>query len=77
MTTEPPPNQVELLLEPLAAGLKGFSENDLVEQPAIDLFEELGWQTANRYNETFGRGGSEGRESRREVLLPRRFARRA
>jgi len=71
--TAPPPDQPGLFPEAPAAGLKGFSENELVEQPAIDLFEELGWQTANLYQETFGPQSSEGRESRREVLLPRRL----
>ena len=59
--TQPPPDQPGLFPEPLAAGLKGFSENELVEQPAIELFVELGWQTANLYHETYGPDGSEGR----------------
>lgn len=28
-----------------------YSENTLVEQPAIALFEELGWETANFFHE--------------------------
>ena len=31
-----------------------YSENTLVEQPAIALFASLNWQTANLYHETFG-----------------------
>lgn len=31
-----------------------YSEDILVEQPAIALFEALGWETANCYNEPFG-----------------------
>jgi type I restriction enzyme R subunit len=50
-----------------------YSEDKLVEQPAVSLFAELGWSTANLYHETFGLHGSEGRESEREVLLPRRL----
>lgn len=53
--------------------LKGFSEGELVEQPAIELFGELGWQTANLYHETFGLDGSPWRESRRDAILGRRL----
>ena len=31
-----------------------YSEDSLVEQPAIELFKELGWEVANCYNERFG-----------------------
>jgi type I restriction enzyme R subunit len=55
----------------------GFSESDLVEQPAIDLFRDLGWQTANLMGEFGGKtGGSkspEGRASKRDVVLPNRL----
>jgi type I restriction enzyme, R subunit len=51
----------------------GFSESDLVEQPAIDLFHELGWAKANLFSE-FAKGRSnEGRESKREAHLPDRL----
>lgn len=50
-----------------------YSEDTLVEQPAIALFDELGWTTANLYHETFGVNGTEGRESEHEVILPRRL----
>ena len=50
-----------------------YSEDALVEQPAIALFNELGWQTANLDNESFGASGTEGRESEHEVILPRRL----
>lgn len=51
----------------------GYSEDALVEQPAIALFAELGWTTENLYAETFAPGGgSHGRETRSEpYLLPR------
>jgi len=29
----------------------GYSENELVEQPAIELLEELGWEYFNAYAE--------------------------
>jgi type I restriction enzyme, R subunit len=51
----------------LAAG--SFSEDALIEQPAIALFSTLGWQTANCYHETFGPGGQVGRETSSEVVL--------
>lgn len=41
----------------------GFSEADLVEQPAIDLFATLGWQTANLMSEFIGGTSSQGRAS--------------
>jgi type I restriction enzyme, R subunit len=50
-----------------------LSEGKLVEQSAIDLFQELGWQAANLYFEKFGVSGTEGRESKREVFLQRRL----
>ena len=50
----------------------GFSENDLVEQPAIDLFRDLGWQTANLVGEFAGKS-PEGRASKREAILPTRL----
>lgn len=50
-----------------------YGENALVEQPAIELFESLGWKTANLYHETFGVDGTEGREAEHQVILPRRL----
>ena len=41
-----------------------YTENQLVEQPAIGLFAALGWQTASAIDETFGPGGTLGRETR-------------
>jgi len=49
-----------------------YSEDALVEQPAIALFAALGWETADCFHETFGPGGSLGRETpAKVVLLPR------
>lgn len=48
---------------------KDFTEDSLVEQPAIALFSELGWETANCYEETFGPGGSLGRDTSSQVIL--------
>jgi type I restriction enzyme, R subunit len=53
----------------------GFSEADLVEQPAIELFAKLGWATGNLFGE-FSRGVSaEGRASRRDAVLTDRLRR--
>ena len=32
----------------------GYTEDQLVEQPAITLFEELGWKTEIAQDEIFG-----------------------
>ncbi len=50
-----------------------FDEDTLVERPAIEVFRQLGWDTANVFHETFGSGGSLGRETRGEVVLSRRL----
>ena len=46
-----------------------YTEDQLVEQPAIALFAELGWQTVLASDEVFGASGSLGRESSGEVVL--------
>jgi type I restriction enzyme R subunit len=46
-----------------------YSEDVLIEQPAIALFAELGWETANCFHETFGPHGTLGRETPAEVIL--------
>lgn len=50
-----------------------YGELMLVEQPAIELLESLGWTHANLYAETFGQHGTEGRESEHQVILARRL----
>ncbi|WP_010585809.1 type I restriction endonuclease [Schlesneria paludicola] len=46
-----------------------FSENALVEQPAISLFEELGWPCANCFYEKIGGANStHGRETTSDVI---------
>ena len=50
-----------------------YSEDLLVEQPAIDLLEEMGWETLDCYDE-FDQGISPlGRENRGEVVLTTRL----
>ena len=46
-----------------------YTEDQLVEQPAIGLFAALGWQTMSALEETFGPGGTLGRETKGEVVL--------
>jgi type I restriction enzyme R subunit len=50
-----------------------YSEDTLVEQPAIALFKAMGWQTANLYHETFGSPGTLGRDTDQEVVLTSRL----
>ncbi len=46
-----------------------YTEDQLVEQPAIGLFGTLGWQTLSALEESFGAGGTLGRETKGEVVL--------
>ncbi len=46
-----------------------YTEDQLVEQPAIGLFAALGWQTVSALEETLGAGGTFGRETKGEVVL--------
>jgi type I restriction enzyme, R subunit len=50
-----------------------YSEDALIEQPAIELLHELGWTPANLYREIFGTNGTQGRKHNREVILTRRL----
>ena len=50
-----------------------YTEDQLVEQPAIGLFAELGWQTVVAMEEIFGAGGTLGREASGEVVLVSRL----
>ena len=50
-----------------------YTEDQLVEQPAIGLFAALGWQTTSAMEETFGTTGTLGRETKGEVVLVARL----
>ena len=50
-----------------------YTEDQLVEQPAIALFADLGWTTVSAMEERFGTDGSLGRNTRGEVVLLRRL----
>tara|TARA_R110000822_G_scaffold60287_2_gene150153 strand:- start:7679 stop:10858 length:3180 start_codon:yes stop_codon:yes gene_type:complete len=48
-----------------------YTEDALVEKPAINLYSEIGWQTLDCYSETFGEDSLLGRDNRSEVVLIR------
>src|SRR5687768_10017748 len=52
-----------------------YSEDNLIEQTAIDLFfHKLGWDTLLAYNkESFGEGGTLGRLNKKELVLKKHF----
>jgi hypothetical protein len=50
-----------------------YTEDQLVEQPAIGLYAALGWQTISALEETFGTAGTLGRETKSEVMLVERL----
>src|SRR5688572_23294929 len=52
-----------------------YSEDNLIEQTAIDLFHNnLGWDTAIAYNkETFGEASTLGRLNKKEIILKKYF----
>ena len=50
-----------------------YSEDQLVEQPAIGLFAEIGWETKSALEETFGPGSTLGRETKGEAVLIERL----
>jgi len=50
-----------------------YTEDQLVEQPAIGLFAELGWTTVPALEETFGATGTLLRETKGEVVLVSRL----
>ena len=53
---------------------KNYSEDQLIEQPCMDIFQELTWETASVYEgETFGEDGTLGRDSEADVILRTRF----
>ena len=50
-----------------------YSEDNLIEKPAIELFSELGWDTANCFYEVCGPNSTLGRETTTEVVLVSRL----
>jgi type I restriction enzyme R subunit len=52
---------------------KTFTEDSLIEQPAIELFKFLGYAHEDCYNETFSETGTLGRETSTDVVLKSRL----
>ena len=50
-----------------------YTEDQLVEQPAIGLFAELGWSTVSALEETFGATGTLSRETKGDVVVVSRL----
>jgi len=50
-----------------------YTEDILVEQPAINLFDDLEWDTLNCWEESFGEDSLLGRENRGDVVLVNRL----
>ena len=50
-----------------------YTEDQLVEQPAIGLFAELGWRTVSAMEELFGANGTLARETSGEGVLGARL----
>lgn len=49
--------------------MKEYTEVKLVEQPAIELFQSLGYEHQNCFKEKFGENGTSGREKPSNVVL--------
>ncbi|WP_275100169.1 type I restriction endonuclease subunit R [Sedimenticola hydrogenitrophicus] len=50
-----------------------YTEGSLIEQPAIKLYSELGWETIECWDEPFGPESPFGRNNRGDVVLPNRL----
>jgi type I restriction enzyme R subunit len=46
-----------------------FGEDSLIEQPAIALFRQIGWQAVDCFDEAFGKAASLGRDTPNEIVL--------
>src|SRR5688572_22860361 len=49
-----------------------YTEAGLVEEPALELLEQLGWTHVNAFEESFGPAGTLGRDSMHQVFLTHR-----
>ncbi len=50
-----------------------YTEDTLIEQPAVNLYSELGWETIECWDEPFGPESPFGRNNRGDVVLPNRL----
>jgi type I restriction enzyme R subunit len=48
-----------------------YTEDALIEQPAINLFNEIGWQTLDCFSETYGEDTLLGWDNRSEIVIVR------
>jgi type I restriction enzyme, R subunit len=51
----------------------GYTEDQLIEKPTVELFQSLGWETGNLYHEFAGGKSTQGREGQRDVFLANRL----
>ena len=51
----------------------GLTEDELVEQPALRLLSQLGWEVASGFEEVLGSAGTLGRDSQSEPVLGHRL----
>jgi len=51
----------------------GLTEDELVEQPALQLLSQLGWEVASAFDEALGAAGTLGRDSQSEPMLGHRL----
>jgi len=54
-------------------GGSSYSEQELIEQPAIEMLKKLGWDHINALYETFGSSGTLGRDNQSEIILQSRL----
>ena len=50
-----------------------YSEQELIERPAIELLKKLGWNHINALHETLGPSGTLGRDNQSEIILQTRL----
>jgi type I restriction enzyme R subunit len=50
-----------------------YNEDNLIEQPCIEIFKSIGYDHQNCYHETFGKSGTLGREIPSDVVLTSRL----
>ncbi len=46
-----------------------YTEDALVETPTIELFEKMGWDTINAFEEVMGKDGTLGRDTQDDIVL--------
>ncbi len=52
---------------------RGYTEDELIEQPAIEMLKKLGWDHINALHETLGASGTLGRDNQSEIILQSRL----